>query len=126
MTDPTTPQEWQAAVDAADFFLLIDSARQYGLIVYDGQIHSDRCVDILRRGATAGVLPRLPERRRAIIAQYVRCARARLHISQRVLAECIGYSAPWLSGVELGTRIIDGAAWQRLHAAIREIEEEAA
>lgn len=125
MSDPQTPAEWQAAVDAADFFLLVDSACQYGLVVYDGQIHIDRCLDILRRGAAAGVVPSLPDRRRAMIAEYVRCARARLNISQRVLARRVGYSAPWLSGVELGTRTIDSAAWQRLHAALRALESEA-
>jgi hypothetical protein len=30
--DPETADEWQEAVDIAEFWLLIDSARQYGLV----------------------------------------------------------------------------------------------
>lgn len=29
--DPRTPREWQEAVDLAEFWILLDSARQYGL-----------------------------------------------------------------------------------------------
>jgi hypothetical protein len=30
--DPETPGEWQEAIDAAEFFLAVDSAEKYGLI----------------------------------------------------------------------------------------------
>jgi len=125
MHDPETPAEWQAAVDAADFYLLLDSAQQYGLIAYDGKVDTGRCLDILRRGAQTGVMPSLPDRRPNIIATYVRCERARLNISQRELARRVGYSTAWLSHVESGRyRTIGSAAWQRIYQAIRAIEEE--
>lgn len=126
MNDPTSAAEWQAAVDAADFFLLIDSARAYGMIVYDGDIHVDRCLGMLRKGAERGVLPRRSERRRALIAEYVRRARVQLGITQGALADRLGYSHAWLSRVESGRRPLDDAAWQRLHAAIQAIAHEAA
>lgn len=30
--DPQTPEEWQEAVNAAEFYTLVESARLYGLI----------------------------------------------------------------------------------------------
>src|SRR5919109_1085224 len=32
MTEPQNPKEWQEAIDAAEFYLALDSARQYGLL----------------------------------------------------------------------------------------------
>lgn len=56
-TDPKTPEQWQEAVDAAEGLLLIDSARQYGLITGGPKINADRCDEILRRGRERGVYP---------------------------------------------------------------------
>ena len=55
--DPKTPAEWQDAVDAAEFCLLLDSARQYGLIEGGPVIHADRCAEILKRGKRKGYFP---------------------------------------------------------------------
>jgi hypothetical protein len=55
--DPETPQEWQAAVDAAEFYLNMDSARQYGLLTGGPKVNADRCEEILRRGKRKGYVP---------------------------------------------------------------------
>lgn len=53
--DPETPEEWQAAVDMAHFYLCLDAARRYGLISGGPEIDVDRCEDILERGQARGV-----------------------------------------------------------------------
>jgi hypothetical protein len=57
MIDPETPEQWQEAVNAAEFILAIDSARQYGLIETDIRPDVERCDDILRRGREKGFTP---------------------------------------------------------------------
>lgn len=56
--DPETPAEWQIAVDAAWALLLLDAARQYGLVTGGPAANVDRCAAILaegkRRGYTEG------------------------------------------------------------------------
>lgn len=56
-SDPKTPEEWQAAVDAADALISLDSARRYGLIKGGPDVNIDRCGDIVRRGAELGYKP---------------------------------------------------------------------
>jgi glycine/serine hydroxymethyltransferase len=55
--DPKTRKEWQEAVNAADFLLTLDSARQYGLVTGGPHIDAARCCDIVKRGAKLGVVP---------------------------------------------------------------------
>lgn len=55
--DPTTPAEWQQAVDWSELFLRLDSARQYGLITGGPVVQVDRCVDLLARGKAQGIEP---------------------------------------------------------------------
>lgn len=55
--DPVTDREWQDAVDAARFFIALDSARQYGLVEGGPGVDVERCEDILRRGEARGFLP---------------------------------------------------------------------
>jgi hypothetical protein len=57
MADPEIPAEWQAAVDAAYFYLLLDSARQYGLVVGGPQVDVARCAAILAAGEARGYVP---------------------------------------------------------------------
>lgn len=59
MQDPASDAEWQEAVDAAEFLLQLDSARQYGLLTGGPEIDFDRCVDLVRRGAARGIFPKL-------------------------------------------------------------------
>lgn len=54
---PTTPEEWQFAVDAAEALLQIDSARQYGLIEGGPVVVVERCVALLERGKQLGHVP---------------------------------------------------------------------
>lgn len=61
MKDPTSPEEWQECVDAALFYIYLDSARQYGLVETDVQVNIDRCEELLRRGREAGVQPKAIE-----------------------------------------------------------------
>lgn len=56
--DPTTPDEWQEAVDAASVCLAVDAARKYGLVTGGPEIDLDRCEEILRRGAELDIEPR--------------------------------------------------------------------
>jgi hypothetical protein len=56
--DPRTPKEWREAVDAAEFYTCMDSARQYGLIEGGPTVNLDRCDEILKRGAELGYRPR--------------------------------------------------------------------
>ena len=57
MQDPKTPGEWQDAVDMAEGFSLLDSARQYGLVTGGPEIDVDRCEAILQEGRRRGVRP---------------------------------------------------------------------
>jgi len=58
MQDPKTPEEWQEAADAAHFLLLVDSARQYGLITGGPEANVDRCISILEQAKAQGITPR--------------------------------------------------------------------
>ena len=55
--NPETVEEWQEAVDAAEFFLTMDSARQYGLVQTDMRVNAERCEELLRRGKERGIVP---------------------------------------------------------------------
>lgn len=55
--DPRNPEEWQEAVNAAEYLLLLDSARQYGLIVGGAKVNQDRAVEILEKGRQLGYHP---------------------------------------------------------------------
>jgi hypothetical protein len=57
VVDPTRPEEWQDAVNAAEYWLLIHSAVCYGLVTYSGSINVDRCEAILKAGAERGYRP---------------------------------------------------------------------
>lgn len=56
--DPETPEQWQQAVDAAEFLLALDSARQYGLITGGPKVHTRRCAQILSHGKAQGYTPK--------------------------------------------------------------------
>lgn len=55
--NPSTRGGWQEAVDAANFLLLVHSARLYGLISGGPQIDVERCEEILRLGRDRGIVP---------------------------------------------------------------------
>jgi hypothetical protein len=57
MNEPSTPQEWQEAVDAARGAIGLNAAHQYGLILMEMSINVARCEDILERGAALGYQP---------------------------------------------------------------------
>ena len=57
MKNPRTPEEWQEAVDLANFGLIVDAARQYGLITGGPVFALKRCNDLLARGAKKGFRP---------------------------------------------------------------------
>lgn len=56
-TTPQTDEEWQAAVDMAHTYLLIDSARQYGLVEGGPVVNIARCEQLLRQGSERGTVP---------------------------------------------------------------------
>jgi hypothetical protein len=56
MIDPTTPAEWQEAVDAAKALLIVDDCMKYGLIT-GPEVNVGRCEEILRRGKEQGIEP---------------------------------------------------------------------
>ena len=49
--NPETPEEWQAAVDAADALLKLDAARLYGLVSGGPEVDAERCWELLHRAA---------------------------------------------------------------------------
>jgi len=55
--DPETPMEWQEAVNAAEFFLEIESCKLYGLLSGGTPVNFDRCEEILSRGRKLGYVP---------------------------------------------------------------------
>ena len=68
--NPKTPEQWQEAVDAAYACLVLDAAVGYGLVereriggVNDGEriafsgVNTDRCLELLERGAELGYTP---------------------------------------------------------------------
>lgn len=57
MIDPQTPDQWQLAVDLADWYLHVDAARAYGLITTAVQIDVERCHQLVERGAALGITP---------------------------------------------------------------------
>ena len=63
MTTATTPREphsraeWQDAVNEAHVWLLVDSARKYGLVRGGPVVNLERCDSILAQGRARGILP---------------------------------------------------------------------
>lgn len=57
MKSPKSDQEWQQAVNLAQFALLLDATRQYGLLTGGPTINVARCETLLRRGARRGIVP---------------------------------------------------------------------
>jgi hypothetical protein len=55
--DPQTSGEWQDAVNMAEFLLLIDSCKQYGLLSGGPVINAHRCAKMLKLGRARGVFP---------------------------------------------------------------------
>jgi len=55
--DPVTPAEWQEAVDMAEFLLLLESAKMYGLISFETKISAKRCCQVIEIGAAKGYRP---------------------------------------------------------------------
>ena len=55
--DPKTPQEWQEAVDAAQFFTAFESCKMYGLVKGGPNVNMQRCEEILERGQALGITP---------------------------------------------------------------------
>lgn len=55
--DPQTKAEWQEAADAAQLALMIDAARQYGLITGGPKFDLDRCDWILKEAKRRGIKP---------------------------------------------------------------------
>lgn len=69
--NPRTPEEWQEAVDGAQACLLLDSARQYGLIEGGPGVNVDRCVGLLEHGRARGIVP-TPEGVDRVIVAFAR------------------------------------------------------
>lgn len=55
--DPRTREEWQEAVDEAEFYLRLAASVAYGLVEYSGEVNVRRCEEIIARGRAAGVYP---------------------------------------------------------------------
>ena len=50
--EPNTPEEWQAACDAADALLELNAARiYYGLVTGGPGVDAERCWDLIHRAA---------------------------------------------------------------------------
>jgi hypothetical protein len=55
--EPSTPEEWQDAVDAAHALLSFESARLYGFIAGGPGVNVERCETILDQGRKLGYTP---------------------------------------------------------------------
>lgn len=55
--DPTTPEQWQVAVDAAAWCLTVDSCRQYGLLRGGPKVNVERCQAVVDEGKARGIEP---------------------------------------------------------------------
>jgi len=122
--DPETPDEWQSAVDAADFCLLISAACQYGLITGAPRINVERCQELLERGAELAYFPTPPDRRRAGIARWLRAERESLGTTQRRVAQRSGLSEVRVSQIARAQISCDEATLSRLREAIGAIRKE--
>jgi len=56
--NPRTREQWREAVNTAHFLLLLDSARQYGLVTGGPEIDVERCEEILTLGKARGIEPK--------------------------------------------------------------------
>lgn len=119
--DPKTPDEWQTVVDAADGLLLLDAARQFGLLTGGPVVNAARCEELLGRGFDRGVFPTPPDRRRAGIAHWLRRECRTLGVSQRRIARESGLNEMRVSLLARGRRDCDVATLERLREAIERI-----
>ncbi len=55
--EPHTDAEWHEAVDLAQLWLLVESARLYGLIAGGPVVNVRRCEQIIARGRKRGISP---------------------------------------------------------------------
>ena len=55
--DPQNTKEWQEAVDAAEAYLGLDSAKAYGLVRGGPVVNVFRCEQIIRKGRDRGIIP---------------------------------------------------------------------
>lgn len=58
IVDPQTLEEWQDVADWSEFFVSIDSCRQYGLITGGPLVNVDRSLELLERAKAQGITPR--------------------------------------------------------------------
>jgi hypothetical protein len=58
---PEEKEDWQLAVSLAQALILVNSARQHGLVGIDPKCDIRRCEDILKRGKAIGVEPLLAD-----------------------------------------------------------------
>jgi len=75
--EPSTPSEWQGAVDAASALLCLESARQYGLVEGGPLVNGDRCREILAQGAARGFTP-APDAAERYVAEWQEACRQTL------------------------------------------------
>ncbi|MGH9942458.1 MAG: hypothetical protein ACRD9R_08895 [Pyrinomonadaceae bacterium] len=78
MRYPRTPEQWQEAADAAEVLLLVDAARQYGLVRGGPTVDVARCEEILAGGRQRGVLPR-----RAVVENFILDMAAAVSVEDR-------------------------------------------
>lgn len=124
MTDPQTEAEWQAAADAAEFLLLIDSARQYGLITGAEGVNADRCQELLARAAERGIFPTALESRRRWVGWWLLDAREGARATQYQVARRANVSQSLVSQIERAAANVDDVLLGRLRAAIEQIRKE--
>jgi hypothetical protein len=55
--EPQTAEDWQMAADAAEGWLKIKSAVDYGLVKLNLQLNVERCEQLLQSAAERGITP---------------------------------------------------------------------
>ena len=126
MTEPESPDEWQAAVDGADFLILLDAAVQFGLLTGGPKANVLRCLDILDRGAERGIFPSPADRRQQSIAHWLRRERQALGLTQGGVARLMRVSQPWIALVEGGKNAISDDAVRQIREALEEARRQRA
>lgn len=54
--DPRSLQEWEEVLEMAEFMLLLNSARQYGLVTGGPVVDVERCAEIIKKGRAKGYM----------------------------------------------------------------------
>lgn len=68
MKDPQTPEQWRMAAAMAQACIVLDAARQYGLVTGGPGVNLNRCLEVVARAKARDIVPSEAEIDQAIQA----------------------------------------------------------